>query len=151
PTKHALQEARLEPTVEVLCAAVVLGLAGRDEMGNNTKVPTQPDDARQVACTRAPAGDLAGVVELDLARPAERLPALVAGAWAAVGLEMPSNGEYGLFQFRWNAAGNLLVGPGQVVESVGAEFQVRHHLCSPGFTATEDLADVRGRAAAEAR
>jgi hypothetical protein len=66
----------LEPAVEVLHGAVELRLPGRDEDRPDAEPQAEPDDPRQGAGRRPPAGQLAGVVELDLRREAEILPAL---------------------------------------------------------------------------
>src|SRR5262249_42740610 len=67
---------RLEPAVEVLDAAVELRLAFRDEHRPDAEAQAQPDHPRQGARVRPPAGQLAGVVQLDLLGDAEVLPAL---------------------------------------------------------------------------
>src|SRR5215472_16745330 len=66
----------LEPAVEVLHAAVALRLPLGDEHGADAEPQAEPDHPRQAARRRAPAGQLAGVVELHLLRPAQVLPAL---------------------------------------------------------------------------
>src|SRR5262249_35855769 len=76
PAEAPVEEPRLEPAVEVLHRAVELRLAGRDEDRPDAEVQAQPDDPRQGAGRRPPAGQLAGVVELDLLGEAQVLPAL---------------------------------------------------------------------------
>src|SRR5271165_2101971 len=76
PPETPLQQRLLKPAVEVLHAAVELGLPSRDEYGADVEAQTEPDHPRQGARRRPPAGQLAGVVELDLLRPAQVLPAL---------------------------------------------------------------------------
>ena len=76
PPEPSLEQTRLEPAVEVLHAAVELGLPFRDEDRLDAEPQAQADDPRQVACRRSPAAQLAGVVELDLGRPAQVLPTL---------------------------------------------------------------------------
>src|SRR5262249_21787934 len=76
PGVAPVEQPRLEPAVEVLDAAVELRLPGRDEHRPDAEVQAEPDDPRQGACRRPPAGQLAGVVELDLLGEAQVLPAL---------------------------------------------------------------------------
>src|SRR5262245_37242667 len=71
-----LEQRLLEPAIEVLHAAVELRLPGRDEHGADAEAQAQADHPRQRACPRPPTGQLAGVVELDLFRSAQVLPAL---------------------------------------------------------------------------
>src|SRR5262249_30682832 len=72
----AVEQRRLEPAVEVLDAAVELRLPFRDEHRPDAEAQAQPDHPRQGARVRPPAGQLAGVVQLDLLRQAQVLPAL---------------------------------------------------------------------------
>src|SRR4051794_26362311 len=58
-----------------LHGAVELRLPFRDEDRLDAEPQAQPDDPRQVACRRPPAAQFAGVVQLDLGRPAQVLPA----------------------------------------------------------------------------
>src|SRR5271170_1442918 len=73
-----LEERLLEPTVEVLHAAVELRFPLGDEHGADAEAQAEPDHPRQGACRWPPASQLAGVVELDLRRQAQILPALAA-------------------------------------------------------------------------
>src|SRR5262245_40053346 len=72
----ALKQRLLEPAVEVLDAAVELRFSFRDEDGADAVAQAQPNHPRQSARRLPPAAQLAGVVELDLRRPAQILPAL---------------------------------------------------------------------------
>src|SRR5260370_4797327 len=76
PLEAVAEQSRLEPAVEVLHAAVELRLPCRNEDGADPEAQAEPDHPREGACRRPPAGQLAGVVELDLLRPAQVLPAL---------------------------------------------------------------------------
>src|SRR5205823_2796095 len=76
PAVAPIEQRLLEPAVEVLHAAVELRLPRRDEHRADAEAQAQPDHPRQGPCPRAPAGQLAGVVELDLLRAAQILPAL---------------------------------------------------------------------------
>src|SRR5512135_3735258 len=71
-----LEERRLEPAVEVLHTAVELRLPYRDEQRAHAEAQAEPDHPRQGPRCQPPAGQLAGVVELDLLRPPQILPAL---------------------------------------------------------------------------
>src|SRR5262249_55362964 len=71
-----LEQRLLEPAVEVLHAAVELRLPLGDEHGTDAEAQAEPNHPRQGACRRPPAGQLAGVVELDLLGSAQILPAL---------------------------------------------------------------------------
>src|SRR5512135_1313184 len=70
-----LEQRLLEPAVEVRHAAVELRLPVRDEHGADAEPQAEPDHSRQGARRRPPAGQRAGVVELDLRRSAQVLPA----------------------------------------------------------------------------
>src|SRR5512135_557629 len=71
-----LEERLLEPAVEVLHAAVELRLPHRDEHRADAEPQAEPNHPRQGPRCRPPASQLAGVVELDLLRPSQVLPAL---------------------------------------------------------------------------
>src|SRR3954452_2676646 len=76
PGVAPVEQPWLEPAIEVLHAAVELRLPFRDEDRTDAEAQAEPDDPRQAARRRPPAGQLAGVVELDLLGDAEILPAL---------------------------------------------------------------------------
>src|SRR5512142_1750030 len=76
PPEPPLEQPWLEPTVEVLDAAIVFGHPRRDEHRFDAEPQAEPDHPRQVTRHRPPAAQLAGVVELDLGRPAQIFPAL---------------------------------------------------------------------------
>ena len=71
-----LEQRLLEPAIEVLHAAIELRLPCRDEHGADAEAQAQPDHPRQGPRRWPPAGQFAGVVELDLGRPVQVLPAL---------------------------------------------------------------------------
>src|SRR6516165_9594922 len=71
-----LQQRLLEPAVEILHAAVELRSPFGDEHRADAVAQAEPDHPRQGSRRRSPAGQLAGIVELDLRRPARVLPAL---------------------------------------------------------------------------
>src|SRR5262249_56533577 len=75
PREALWERGFLEPAVEVLDRAVELGLPLRDEDRADAEAQAQADHPRQGARRRPPAGQLAGVVELDLLRAAQALPA----------------------------------------------------------------------------
>src|SRR5262249_2948856 len=72
----AVEQRGPNPAVEVPPPAVELRLAGRDEHRPDAEPQAEPDDPRQGAGRRPPAGQLAGVVEPDLLGEAQALPAL---------------------------------------------------------------------------
>src|SRR5215831_13321907 len=76
PAEPPSEQRLLEPAVEVFHAAVELGLSFGDEHRADAEAQAQPDHPRQGACRRPPTGQLPGVVELDLFRSAQVLPAL---------------------------------------------------------------------------
>jgi hypothetical protein len=76
PPEASLQQRLLEPAVEVLHAPVELRLPFGNEHRADAEPQAEPDHPRQRARRRPPAGRLAGVVELDLRRPSQVLPAL---------------------------------------------------------------------------
>jgi hypothetical protein len=76
PPEAPLQQRLLEPAVEVLHAAVELGLPGRDEHRADAIAQAKANHPRQGPRRPPPAGQLAGVLELDLLRPAQVLPTL---------------------------------------------------------------------------
>src|SRR5262245_22676141 len=76
PAEPPLQQRLLEPAIEILHAAVELRLPFRDEHRRDVETQAQADHSRQSSCRRPPAGQLAGVVELDLLRQAQILPTL---------------------------------------------------------------------------
>src|SRR6266702_3599945 len=76
PLEVPLEQRLLEPAVEVLHTAVELRLPSGDEHGVDTEAQAEPDHPRQRARRRPPAGQFAGVVELNLLWDAEILPAL---------------------------------------------------------------------------
>src|SRR5262249_19237308 len=78
PPEAPVQQRLREPAIEVLHAAVELGFSNRDESGADAEPQAQPDHPGPGARRRTPAGPLAGVVELDLLRPTQILPALAA-------------------------------------------------------------------------
>src|SRR5262249_20466721 len=65
----------------------------------------------------------------------------VAGSWAGVGLKPAADGEDGPLQFGRDVLGDVVVGPGQVVEAVGAGLQI----AAPPLV-EPDLAAAQGRA-----
>src|SRR5271166_3115528 len=71
-----LEQPWLEPAVEVFHTAVVLWHPRRDEHRFDAEAQAQPDHPRQGPRRWPPAGQFAGVVELDLGRPVQVLPAL---------------------------------------------------------------------------
>src|ERR1700687_1350951 len=71
-----LQQPWLEPAVEPFHRSVALGPGGRNEDWFDLEAQPHTNHPRQVARSRPPAEVLAGIVELDLLGPAERLPAL---------------------------------------------------------------------------
>src|SRR5262245_31885759 len=71
-----LEERLLEPAVEVLHRAVERGLPFRDEHRADTEAQAEPDHPAQGAGRRSPSGQFAGVIELDLLRTPQLLPAL---------------------------------------------------------------------------
>src|SRR5262249_36303560 len=76
PAEPPLEQRLLEPAIEVLDAAIELRLPGRDEHGADAEAQAEPDDARQGAGRLPPAGPLPAVVDLDLLRQPQVLPAL---------------------------------------------------------------------------
>jgi len=76
PREAPLEQRLLEPAIEVLHAAIELRLPCRDEHGADAESQAQPDHPRQGPRCWPPAGQFAGVVELDLGRPVQVLPAL---------------------------------------------------------------------------
>src|SRR5262249_56437989 len=76
PMELPLEQRLLEPAVEVLHAAIALRFPSWDEYGADAEAQAQPDHARQRPRRRPPAGQLAGVVQLELLRSAQVLPAL---------------------------------------------------------------------------
>ena len=76
PPVGLLERPLLEPAIEILLATVELRLAIRDERWTDAEEGAPSDHPRQGACRLPPAGQLKGVVELDLFRPAQALPAL---------------------------------------------------------------------------
>src|SRR5512144_720760 len=75
PPEAPLQQRLLEPAVEVLHAAVELRLPFGNEHRADTEAETEPDHPRQGPRRGSPAGQFAGIVELDLLRSAQVLPA----------------------------------------------------------------------------
>src|SRR3954469_20397074 len=71
-----LQQRFLEPAVEVLHAAVELRFPDRDEHRADAVAEAEPDHSRQGPRRGSPTGQLAGVIQLDLLRSAQVLPAL---------------------------------------------------------------------------
>src|SRR5262245_2346468 len=254
PPEAVLQKWLLKPAVEVLDTAVELRLPFGDEHRADAVAQAQPDHPRQRARARPPAAQFAGVVELNLLRQAQILPAFAeepqdlvhaagvgqaqadsavedvlphpdvvavaaalevdrsdqidlvqfvggpslgagplltwqqrgeANSWRGqpvafedaldgafgrewveaeslefgedgrgadqavacgrrgVGLEPAADGEDGPLQFRWDALGEVVVGPGAVVEPLGAGLQVATPpLVEPGFGAAQHRADV---------
>src|SRR5262245_7571245 len=259
----ALKQRLLEPAVEVLHAAVELRLPFGDEDRADAVAQAQPEHPRQGACAASPAAQLAGIVELDLLRQAQILPAFaeepqdlvhaagvgqtqadsavedvlaypdvvavaaalevdrsdqidllefvggpclgagpqltgqqrgeanpwrgqaialqdaldgafgrervdaeslefsedgrgpdqaVAGGRRSVGLEPTADGEDGPFQFRWDALGEVVVGPGAIIEPVRTGLQVATPpLVEPGFGTAQDRTDVLDGPAGEAQ
>jgi len=72
----ALEQQWLEPGVEILDGPIALRAPLRDEDRRDGQIQTQADHAGQVTRRFAPADELAGVVELDLSRHAERVPSI---------------------------------------------------------------------------
>src|SRR5688572_16081849 len=70
-----LEQAWLEPAIEVFHAPVAVGLRRWDQYQLGSEAQTQPNDSRKITCGRSPADDFAGVVELDAGRATEALPA----------------------------------------------------------------------------
>src|SRR5260370_17326389 len=67
-----------------------------------------------------------------------------------MGLESLADGEDGALQFGRNALGDVVVGPGEVVETLGTRLQVAAPpLVEPELGAAQRVADVLDRAAAE--
>src|SRR5262249_42318976 len=75
PPEAPVEQRRLEPAVEVLDTAVELWLPLGDEHRADGEAQAEANHPRQGARRRPPAAQLAGVVELDLLRPAQVLPA----------------------------------------------------------------------------
>src|SRR5262249_23188879 len=71
-----LEQRLLEPAVEVLHAAVELGLPDRDEYGADTVAPAEADHPRPRPRRRPPARQFAGVVERDRLGAPPILPGL---------------------------------------------------------------------------
>src|SRR5947209_19860049 len=76
PCEAPLEQRLLEPAIEVLDAAVELGLSFRNEHGTDPVAQTHSDHAAQGTGRWSPARQFARVVELDLLRPPQVLPAL---------------------------------------------------------------------------
>src|SRR5262249_9738796 len=76
PPEAPAEERLLEPAVEVLHAAVELRLPLGDEHRADAEAEAEADHPRQGPRRCPPAGQFAGVIELDLLRPAQVLPAL---------------------------------------------------------------------------
>src|SRR5262249_45200313 len=76
PPESPLEKPRLEPAVEVLDAPVELRFPLGDKHRLDAEVQAESDDPREPACRWTPARQLAGVVELDLLRQPQILPAL---------------------------------------------------------------------------
>src|SRR5262249_2368331 len=76
PPPPPLQQRPLAPAVEFLHAAVELRLPFGDEPRADAEAEAEPDHPRQGARRGSPTCQLAGVVELDLLRSAQVLPAL---------------------------------------------------------------------------
>src|SRR5262249_34591148 len=76
----------------------------------------------------------------------------VAGGRGGVGLEPTADGEDGPFQFGRDVLGDVGVGPGQVVEALGAGCQVAAPpLAKPDFGAADGGADALDGPAGEAQ
>src|SRR5262249_14261077 len=76
PLEATLQQRLLEPAVEVLHRAVELRFPFGDEHGADAAAQAESNHPRQGACAGSPAGQLAGVVELDLLGQSQVFPAL---------------------------------------------------------------------------
>ena len=75
----------------------------------------------------------------------------VAGGRRGVGLEPATDGEDGSLQLGRDALGDVMGGVGQVVQALGARFEVAAPpLVEPEWGAAQGLADVLDRSAAEA-
>ena len=76
----------------------------------------------------------------------------VAGGRRGVGLEPAADGEDGPLQFGRDALGDMVVGPGQVVEALGASLQVAAPpLVEPDLGAADGGADGLDGSAGEAQ
>src|SRR5262249_30684026 len=74
----------------------------------------------------------------------------VARGRRGMGLEPATDREDGALQFGRDALGDMVVGPGQVVEALGAGLQIAAPpLVEPGLAAAEGRADVLDGAAGE--
>src|SRR5262249_58943869 len=76
PPEAPLEQRLLKPAVEVLRATVEWRLSFGNEHRADALAPAQPDHPRQGPRRWPPAGQLAGVVELNLLGPAQVFPAL---------------------------------------------------------------------------
>src|SRR5262249_24921701 len=75
----------------------------------------------------------------------------VAGPRAGLGLQAPPHRQDGAFQFQRDARGDVVAGPGQVVQALGAEVEVAAPpLVEPDHGAAQGLTDLLHRPAAEA-
>src|SRR5574338_229889 len=75
-SKMTLEQTWLEPAVKVLHASVVLRSGWWNEDRLDLKAQAQPDQPREIPCSGSPAQILASVIQLDLLRATERLPAI---------------------------------------------------------------------------
>ena len=71
-----LKQTRLEPAVKMLHAAVPLRATGRDQQRLGPEAQAQTQHTREIASGRSPPDDFASIVELDLFRQSQILPAL---------------------------------------------------------------------------
>src|SRR5512135_2785998 len=98
----------------------------------------------------ASAGQRADVQGLEFGEDGIGPDQAVAGSWRGMRLKPPTDGEDGALQFGRDALGDLVVGPGEVVEALGTGLEIAAPpLVEPELGAAQSRADRLDRATAE--
>jgi hypothetical protein len=103
-----------------LRSGVLLAGQQRGQTDPRRGQPVAPQDALDVPF----AGERAGAQGLQLSADGRGSGQAVAGGRRGMGLEPAADREDGPLQFGRDALGDVVVGPGQVVEAVGAGLQI---------------------------
>jgi hypothetical protein len=107
--------------------------------------------ALEDAFDRTFAGERANAQDLQLSQDGGCADQTVAGGRSGVGLESAADAEDGPLQFGRNVLSDVVIGPGQVIEAIGAGLQVATPpLVKPDLGAAECGADDLDGSAGEA-
>src|SRR5262249_10942282 len=129
-----------------LRAGVLLARQERSQANSRSGQPVSLQDALD----GAPAGQRADGEGLELGEDRVGSDQAVAGGRRGMRLEPAADGEDGALQLGRDALGDLMVGPGEIVEALGAGLEIAAPpLVEPEFGAAQGRADRLDGATAE--